>query len=276
MIHKYIQHLIDLINSERKSQMKFMENEIRNMSAKEREQEGRTINDLSGKFIKKELKMAIAKFSSYTPIETEINVGDMILISQGKPLEKNIAGSVTEKRSQSIFVAFSGRIPDWVFGNNLRMDLYVNDITFSRMEDNLKNLSNEGKNALNFLVNHMPPSPDTKTKKRKYSDSSLNQFQKEAISKCLNSKEFFLIHGPFGTGKTKTLVELTLQEVKNKNKVLVTAESNAAVDNLVERLSKSTNLDITRLGHPQKVSVESVEHTLINKIEKHPDYNKIK
>lgn len=48
------------------------------------------------------------------------------------------------------------------------------------------------------------------------------------------------------------------------------------MDNLVERLSKSTNLDITRLGHPQKVSVESVEHTLINKIEKHPDYNKIK
>ena len=34
-----------------------METEIRNMSAEEREREGRTINDLSGKFIKKELKI---------------------------------------------------------------------------------------------------------------------------------------------------------------------------------------------------------------------------
>ena len=253
-----------------------METEIRNMSAEEREREGRTINDLSGKFIKKELKMAIAKFSSYRFIETEINVGDMVLISKGKPLEKNISGTVTEKRAHSIFVAFSGRIPDWAFTNNLRMDLYVNDITFSRMEENLKDLSENGRNALKFLVTHVPPSPDNKSRKRKYSDSSLNKFQKEAISRSLNSKEFFLIHGPFGTGKTKTLVELTLQEVKNKHKVLVTAESNAAVDNLVERLSKSTVLDITRLGHPQKVSDESMKHTLICKIEKHPDYKKIK
>ena len=252
-----------------------MEEEIKELSALERQKKGRALNDLSGKFIKKELDMAIAKFSSFGPIETEISVGDLVLISQGNPLEKNISGIVTEKKSKAILVAFSGIIPDWAFDYGLRMDLYVNDVTFSRMESNLKNLSREGICALVFLLKHIPCSPDRKKKKIVYSDESLNQFQKNAISKSLISNNFFLIHGPFGTGKTKTLIELIAQEVKNNHKVLVTAESNAAVDNIVERLAKSTDLRITRLGHPQKVSKETTEHTLISQIERHELYKKV-
>ena len=57
----------------------------------------------------------------------------------------------------------------------------------------------------------------------------------------MNSKHFCLIHGPFGTGKTKTLIEIIRQEAKLKKKILITADSNAAVDNIVERL-KNTHL----------------------------------
>ena len=39
-----------------------------------------------------------------------------------------------------------------------------------------------------------------------------------------------------GSGKTTTIVEIILQSVRGGDKVLVTAPSNVAVDNLLERL----------------------------------------
>ena len=45
-----------------------------------------------------------------------------------------------------------------------------------------------------------------------------------------------MIHGPPGTGKTRTLVEIIRQEVRTGKKVLFSAASNTAVDNMAERL----------------------------------------
>ena len=199
----------------------------------------------------------------------------MVLISLGNPLVKNISGTVTEKRPRAIFVAFDRIIPDWVFTKNLRMDLFVNDITFSRMENNLNQLTVSGIFAIKYMRMNSELKSVSGSSKIVYEDDSLNQFQKNAIAQSLNTKDFFLIHGPFGTGKTKTLVELITQEVKKGNNVLATAESNAAVDNIVERLAKKQKLKITRLGHPQKVSKEIKQQTLSCKIQNHRSYKKI-
>lgn len=236
---------------------------------------GRAVNNLSGKFIKKELNKHIVKFSRLKDIKTEIKVGDLVIISKDNPLRSELTGTVIEKKLKSISVAFDRKIPDAVFNSEIRMDLSVNDVTFARMENNLKNLNEQGKFVIKLICQNIRFGYSKKDVDLNYRDVRLNDYQKEAINQSLYTKNFFLIHGPFGTGKTDTLIELIYQEVKKGNKVLASAESNIAVDNIVERLAKVSSLDITRLGHPQKVSKDIKSQTIVCKLEKHELYSKI-
>ena len=275
-LKKYIKRLIKLVNYERDAEIELMISEIESMSGQKREQLGRAINKVKGKYLGKELGLNIVQFGRSDIIDTEISVGDMILVSTGNPLRSDLTGTVTEKGARFIKVAFDNRVPKWALKKKVRLDLYANDITFRRMEDNLKHLSLKGKNALEYSLNKRDPQPNRDNIYIDYIDQSLNKSQKLAIKNSLTSQNFFLIHGPFGTGKTRTLVELISQEVRQNRKVLATAESNAAVDNIVERLVLNKKLKITRLGHPQRVSKDNITYTLAYKVEKHSLNDKIK
>lgn len=61
----------------------------------------------------------------------------------------------------------------------------------------------------------------------------LNEFQAEAAECALRAKHVYCIHGPPGTGKTRTLNAITRQVVAEGGRVLVCAHSNSAVDNLL-------------------------------------------
>jgi DNA polymerase alpha-associated DNA helicase A len=92
-------------------------------------------------------------------------------------------------------------------------------------------------------------------------DSSLNNSQIEAIKFALASREIALIHGPPGTGKTHTLIELIRQLVKQNKRILVCGPSNISVDNIVERLSKH-HIPMIRLGHPARLLPSVLNHSL--------------
>lgn len=266
---KYIKQLIKLINYERDAEIELMTNEIKNLSPKKRESLGRAINKVKGKYLGKQLGSQIVQFGRSEKIETEISVGDMVLISTGYPLRSDLTGTVVEKGARFIKVAFEKSIPKWTLKKKVRIDLYANDVTFRRMEDNLMHLNTKGKNALEYSLKKRDPKENKKEKYIDFIDKSLNESQKNAVRNAVNTENFFLIHGPFGTGKTRTLVELIQQEVRHSNKVLVTAESNSAVDNILDRLSQNKKLKITRLGHPQRVSKENIAYSLAYKSENH-------
>ncbi|WP_298501349.1 IGHMBP2 family helicase [uncultured Methanobrevibacter sp.] len=273
---KYIKRLIKLVNYERDAEIELMRFEIAHMSGQKREELGRAINKVKGKYIGKELGLNIVQFGRSEKIDTEISVGDMVLVSTANPLSSNFTGTVTEKGARFIKVAFDKRIPRWVLKKKVRLDLYANDITFRRMEDNLNHLNLKGKNALEYILNKRNPKKNRPTPYIDYIDQSLNKSQKIAIENALSCENFHLIHGPFGTGKTRTLVELISQETRQKHKVLATAESNAAVDNILERLMENKKLKLTRLGHPQRVSKHNITQTLAYKVENHRLNKKIK
>lgn len=103
--------------------------------------------------------------------------------------------------------------------------------------------------------------------------SDLNDSQLDAIRFALASKDLALIHGPPGTGKTTTVVELILQAVqKYQMKILVCAPSNIAVDNVLEKLASSASkakkkLRLTRIGHPARVLPQILQYCLDAKIQ---------
>lgn len=78
--------------------------------------------------------------------------------------------------------------------------------------------------------------------------------QRRAIALGLNKKRpILIIQGPPGTGKTVLLKELIALAVQQGERVLVTAPTNAAVDNMVEKLS-NIGVNIVRVGNPARIS----------------------
>ena len=155
MIDSYIKDLLSLINRERDYEREAMLKEIRDLTADEREKKGIAVNNLSGKFIKKALNKHIVKFTRLKDIKTEIKVGDLVIISKDNPLRSELTGTVIEKKLKSISVAFDRKIPDAVFNSEIRMDLSVNDVTFARMENNLKNLNEQGKFVIKLICQNI-------------------------------------------------------------------------------------------------------------------------
>jgi len=61
----------------------------------------------------------------------------------------------------------------------------------------------------------------------------LNKFQYRAAMNALRAEDVYCIHGPPGTGKTRTLVEVIRAAAAEGHRVLACAHSNQAVDNLL-------------------------------------------
>ncbi|XP_052113724.1 uncharacterized protein LOC107473831 [Arachis duranensis] len=85
-------------------------------------------------------------------------------------------------------------------------------------------------------------------------NETFDSSQQRAIALGLNKKRpVLVIQGPPGTGKTGLLKQLIVCAVQQGERVLVTAPTNAAVDNMVEKLS-NVGLNIVRVGNPARIS----------------------
>lgn len=60
--------------------------------------------------------------------------------------------------------------------------------------------------------------------------------QREFVSKGLQTKDFALMEGPPGSGKTTTIIELIMQYTAEGKRVLLCSATHAAIDNVIERI----------------------------------------
>ncbi|XP_037694261.1 DNA-binding protein SMUBP-2 [Choloepus didactylus] len=149
--------------------------------------------------------------------------------------------------------------------NSYRLLKLANDVTYKRLKKALialkKYHSGPASSLIEVLFGSSTPSPASELDPPAFFNTSLDTSQQEAVSFALSQKELAIIHGPPGTGKTTTVVEIILQAVKQGLKVLCCAPSNIAVDNLVERLARCKQR-ILRLGHPARLLESIQQHSL--------------
>ncbi|KAL2175935.1 P-loop containing nucleoside triphosphate hydrolase protein [Thermothelomyces heterothallicus CBS 202.75] len=148
----------------------------------------------------------------------------------------------------------------------------ADDVTFRRMNSTMERLAKMEEREYSAFVRVLfglsSPSPvpadltkDEEVGEIEWIDPTLNDSQKDAIRFALASKEIGLIHGPPGTGKTHTLIELILQLLKRNFRILVCGPSNISVDNIVERLAPH-KVPMVRLGHPARLLPSVLDHSL--------------
>jgi predicted DNA helicase len=278
--HSYLAVFREALKKEREAQIAVMRQEIRTLSPEARERKGRALLGLSGKYVGREVGgFHLVRFGREREFgETEIRVGDVVLVSHGRePLRSGIEGTVTEITSRSITVAFPDFPPPWVERRNLRIDLYVNDVAFRRMEEALTRfarVSPEVYPLKKVLLGEDDGVSVAPLGEVTFADRDLNPSQQEAVRRALAEPLLFLVHGPPGTGKTRTILEYILQEVRQGKKVLATADSNTACDNLLLGLVER-GVRVVRVGHPARVERTLLNHTLFALVESRPIYRRV-
>lgn len=275
--------LARLVEIEREEEMKRHEREIRNTSGKEREGMGRAVLHLRGSDEGTGLGgKDLIKFSRQRKGEplpdTEIGVGDLVMLSKNNPLrDDNPTGTVAEKTNYSLTVAFDKNPPGFLYGNGLRCDLYVNDITYQRQLEALEEVFESEDSRIDDLARKSlgvaEMDFEDEREETEILDEKLNSSQKEAVELALSLEDFFLIHGPPGTGKTVTSIEVARQLVRSGEDVLCTADSNTAVDNLVEWLANHGE-KVVRVGHPARVTPTLRNHTLDEIVQQNEKYQR--
>lgn len=90
------------------------------------------------------------------------------------------------------------------------------------------------------------------------SQASLNVDQKSAIEKVMSAKDYALVLGMPGTGKTTTIAHIIRALVAQGKSVLLTSYTHTAVDNILLKL-RNDGIGIFRLGAVAKVHPEVQE-----------------
>ncbi|KAL3028608.1 hypothetical protein AAZX31_03G122100 [Glycine max] len=198
------------------------------------------------------------KFGTHDVVVLKLNKADLGSPALGQ-------GVVYRLKDSSITIAFDD-IPEDGLNSPLRLEKVANEVTYRRMKDALIQLSKgvhkgPASDLIPVLFGERPPTVSKKDVSSTPFNKNLDHSQKEAVSKALSSKNVFLLHGPPGTGKTTTVVEIILQEVKRGSKILACAASNIAVDNIVERLVPH-RVKLVRVGHPARLLPQVLDSAL--------------
>lgn len=194
--------------------------------------------------------------------------GDIVGLYDANESSQLAIGVLTRITQKSVTVAFD-ESHDFQLNldreNTYRLLKLANDVTYKRLKKALMTLkkyhSGPASSLIDVLLGGSTPSPTSEIPPLTFYNTALDLSQQEAVTFALAQKELAIIHGPPGTGKTTTVVEIILQAVKQDLKVLCCAPSNIAVDNLVERLALYKKR-ILRLGHPARLLESAQQHSL--------------
>jgi ATP-dependent RNA/DNA helicase IGHMBP2 len=199
--------------------------------------------------------------------------------ASGKPQKEHVNGVINYVRDNTMVITINGdELPDWIQDGLLGVDVMFDEMSYREMEFALKEVMKAEDNRTAELREILLGGEKSLLKSAKPftpTFSILNSSQQQALTKIIETADVAFIHGPPGTGKTTTLVQSIAATVKEEKQVLVCAPSNAAVDLLADKLSEC-GLDVIRIGHPARVTEQSLSKTMDARIAAHSHYGELR
>ena len=281
--HSYYNKMIDW---ELEDEMKNIDERLKSWSNRRLEDAGLAIFKLKGRTSGWLFSERIVTFQAENGGELpwhRFGQGDIVTICRKRPwVELVTEGTVLDRSRKRIRVVVS-EPPEDLRRGTWRLDRAANRIAHDRMSDALDSFAlNEFSPtplddilmaSLHDVVSSSEMPPEIPKTKRipphvDLSNLKLNESQHEAVMGAL-TRRLTLIQGPPGTGKTHTAIEILAIMVKHKmGPILATADSNVAVDNLLQGLLDK-GIRAIRIGQPVKVRERLREATLAAKINQH-------
>ncbi|MGB0653275.1 MAG: AAA domain-containing protein [Thermoplasmatota archaeon] len=227
---------------------------------RERRREGMALPDLRVVETKPDL-VRLESTSGRFP-NTNISPGSEVALVPVKEREEIARGLVSRIDHRRLTIEFPAGAPRHLPRNvtvNLTFDAKVFEAYHSAVTGALRAMQasqphDDGPDGLiqaALLGETDPPA----SLKQSLNMAGLTPSQKASIDAVLSGGRVRLIHGPPGTGKTHTLTHLAMALSRAGHSVLVTADSNAAVDNMVVGLRRAGAL-VVRVGHAPNIRDE--------------------
>jgi ATP-dependent RNA/DNA helicase IGHMBP2 len=235
--------------------------------------------------------------------KTQFDTGERLLVKVSRPIEhkeahlfqsgklvnlfsnegsnnegdESVNAVVNYVREHEMMITLNSHdFPEWIHDRKLGIQLLFDENSYKEMEKTLHYLIDTEEQRINEIGQILLGEKVAKFDESNHSQISyLNQSQNDALKLVMNAKDLAIVHGPPGTGKTTTLVETISEVLKYENQVLVCAPSNAAVDLLVEKLSEK-NINVLRIGHPARVTIEILNTTMDARIAHHQNFKELK
>ncbi len=162
---------------------------------------------------------------------------------------------IVELNAYSLLLFCKEELEGNVRENPVRVDFTPDDRTLECMQLGLRFLK-EHKHLQEF-----EHSFQTEKETTPFEHPTLNLSQQRAVGAILSSDPTVVIQGPPGTGKTHTLSIAIEELVRRGKRVLVTAPSNTAVDNLCQKIA-AAKISLLRVGNEEKVASEIMPYTI--------------
>ncbi|WIV66725.1 AAA domain-containing protein [Natrialbaceae archaeon AArc-T1-2] len=173
-----------------------------------------------------------------TATSSKLREGDLVLASDGHPVRGEAELARIERLDENEVVLTADEPVDVT-----RLDVYPSELSTDRLLVALHDALLKGdERRRDVLFGRADPEFDAV--EETFIDN--NDAQNEAVRKAVGARDFAAIHGPPGTGKTYTIARAVRAMVERGERVLLSAFTNRAVDNMLEALLEQ-GLDTDRL-----------------------------
>ena len=204
-------------------------------------------------------------------------LGDMVYLYSYSPSEEPdvrkallFKGNLIEIHTDSVTIKTVNPIPK--AGNVWAIEHSGSDIAATSAIRSLHQFVSSAPSCRQLLLAQRAPELDAAVQLTR----SYHPTYDPLLLKAFQAKDYFLLVGPPGTGKTSMALQFMVREALAKRQsILLMSYTNRAVDEICGMLSDNA-IDYIRIGNPYSCDKRYRSHLLTEYIEQHPNLNHIR